>query len=371
MKRILFATKNMGLGGAEKHIVDLSNSLCEKGFTVAIFVFDTKGDMGLRIKDINPEIQIISPRRNCGKPSLVMGSYEIVKAAWKWKPDVLCGMLWNTKSMITIAGRLLGSKVVLVESNSPLHEVARKKHKSFTIFYRKSVYGLADVVIAVSRGLAQETKELYQLNEVKAIYNGIDIEKVRAKSNQNKGEVPHEYFGVGLPVLVATGGLREQKGFKYLLEAFSIVNKTTEALLILVGDGKLKEELRRMAKSLGIDQHIAMVGETEPYVYMKHGDIFVHSSVYEGFGLVLIEAMSLGMPVVSTDCNHGPGEIIENEKNGLLVPVADPAGLALAILRLINDKKLRSGLATRAEKRSRCFTQKRMVCAYEEVFLNL
>ena len=371
MKRILFVTKNMGLGGAEKHIVDLSNGLCEKGFKIAIFVFDTKGNKGFRIKDINPEIQIISPREDYGKPSLLMGSREVIKASRKWKPDVLCSMLWNTKFMTAIAGRLLGTSTVLVVSNSPVYETSRKKHKSLSVFYRKIAYSLADAVVAVSRDLAQETKELYRLNEVKAVCNGIDIEGVRAKSNQNEGEVPHEYFETGLPVLVATGGLREQKGFKYLIEAFAAVNETTEALLIIVGDGPLKEELLQTAKSLKIDHKIAMVGEKEPYLYMKCGDIFVHSSIYEGFPIVLLEATSLGRPIIATNCDHGPRELIKDGESGLLVPVADPVRLASAILRLINDEKLRSDLSAGAEKRARCFTRERMVCGYEEIFISL
>lgn len=370
MKRILFVTKNMSLGGAEKHIVDLSNGLSEKGFKIAIFVFDTKGSKGFRIKDVSPEIQIISPRRDCGKPSLLVGSCEVVKAAHKWKPDVLCSMLWNTKSMTAIAGSLMGISTVLVVSNSPVYEISTKKHKSLSVFYRKTAYNLADAVVAVSRDLAQETKELYRLNEVKAICNGIDIEWVRAKSHQSE-EVPHQYFETGLPVLVATGGLREQKGFKYLIEAFALVNETTEALLIIVGDGPLREELLWTAKSLKIDHRIDMIGEKEPYLYMRYGDIFVHSSIYEGFPIVLLEATSLGRPIIATNCDHGPRELIKDGESGLLVPVADPQKLASAMLRLINDEKLRSDLSAGAEKRSRCFTRERMVCGYEEVFLRL
>ena len=370
MKRILFVTKNLILAGAQKHIVDLANGLSGKGFKIAILVFDTKGRDGARIKDINPEIEIISPHGNYFKPFFLGGTYEAVKAIRKWRPDVLCSMLWGTKTMVAILGRLLKTKVVLVESGSPLRTLADQKHKSFTFFYRKNTYSLADVVIAVSKGSAQATKELYRLNEVKAIHNGIDIEEIRTKSKA-VGGVPHEYFYGNQPVLVATGRLSKVKGYEYLLEAFSIVNETTEVRLIIVGDGNLKDELCGMAKSLGIDQKVDIVGEREPYGYMGHADIFVLPSLYEGFSIVLLEAASLGLPIVSTECDHGPNEIIENGKSGLLVPVADSVKLASAILRLIEDKKLRSDLASEAEKRSQCFTRDRMVSSYEKVFLDL
>lgn len=371
MKRILFATNNMTLGGTEKRMVELGNGLCEKGFKIAFFIFNTKEHMGLRMKDLRPEIEIILPHRNYRKPSVIKGSYEIIKAARGWKPDVLYSALWNTKSMATIAGRLMGIKVVLGISNSPVHEIARKNHKSLNIFYRKSVYSLAHIVIAVSESLAEESEKFYGLKNVKAIHSGVDIENIKMRSETGTG-LPHEYFRSNLPVLVATGNLHEQKGHKYMLEAFSIVNKSAEARLIIVGGGALEGELRRTAKLLGIDNKVAMVGQTEPYAYMRCGDIFVHSSLYEGFPMALIEAMSLGLPIVSTDCKHGPGELIRDGKSGLLVPVADPVKLASAILRLINDKKLRSDLAAGAEKRSRCcFTRNKMVSNYEEVFLNV
>lgn len=371
MKRILFVTKNLGLGGAEKHVVDLSNGLCEKGVAVAIFVFNTKGEKAARVNDLGPEIQIISPSENIERPSLLMGTWEVLKTAWKWKPDVLCSMLWNTKSMVAIAGQLLGIKTVLVESSSPLYEVARKKHRSLAVFYRKTMYGLANTVVAVSRGVARETRELYGLNRVETVHNGIDIGHIKKRAETDSDGTPHEYFSTGFPVLVTVGGFREPKGYNYLLEAFSMVNESAEARLIMIGDGKLRGELCRTAESLGIQNKIAMVGETEPYVYLRHSDVFVLSSLWEGFPLVLLEAASLGLPIVSTNCNYGPEEIIQDGENGLLVPVADPAKMASEILRLLKNEKLRSDMGTEAEKRAERFSLDSMVCGYEEIFLNL
>lgn len=380
MKRILFITKNLTLGGgAEKHIIDLANGLCEKGHIVAILVFNLKGEKGARAEDINPRIEIISAQSNYVRPFFLRGIYEVARAISKWKPDVLCSMVWITKPITAIAGRLLRTKVVLVASNNPLLELSyalpkrwRIWPKSFALFYRKKVYSLADVVVAVSRGVEKGTKDLFQLNDVKTIHNGIDIEEVIGKSKAwDTFSRAHKYFNDACPVLVATGRLHIQKGYPYLLEAFKIVNETTEARLIIIGDGTLKDKLLLKAESLGISEKVDMVGKKVPYGYMRHGDIFVLSSLWEGFGLVLIEAMALGMPIVSTDCDYGPNEVIEDEKSGLLVPVADPQELASAILRLMKDEKLRVNLAMEAKKRSRHFSSKRMVSGYEEIFVNL
>ena len=372
MKRILFVTKNMEFGGAQKKIVDLANGLFEKGFEIAILVFDRKDKKGIRIKDLTPEIQIIAPPlyRNHPVISLRRGIHETVKAVKQWKPDIVYSNLWNTNPFAIAAGRLFGAKIVLEVSNSEAHQLEGKKHKAFAKFYRKSVFSLADAVIAVSEGVEREVRHIYKVTHIQTVYNCIDIENVIERSKAQE-EVPHEYLRGNLPVLVAVGRMHRQKGYAHLLEAFKIVNETTEARLIIVGDGNLKEELHRRAESLGIDAKIAMVGETEPYTYMRHSDIFVLSSLWEGLPLVLLEAISLGMPVVSTDCDYGPGEVIENEKSGLLVPVADPPKLASAILRLIEDEKLRADLAAEAKKRSRYFARDRMVSDYEEILKNL
>ena len=380
MKRILFINQTMTLGGGvEQHIVDLTDGLCKKGFKIAILLFNIEAENGARIKDLNPDVEIIVARgsfdRISKRPFGLRGTREAVRAVRTWNPDMLCAMSSPVKPLAAVTGRLLGIKVVLVESANPLFELSmalprrwRIWPRSFFIFYKKKVYGLASVVVAVSEGVAREHKELYRSNRVKTILNGINVEKVRASS---EGEIPHEYLRGDVPVLVSVGRFSAEKGYEHLLKALKIVNETTEARLLMVGDGRTRKDLVRAAKRLGVYGKTAMVGQTSPYRYMRHADIFVFSSLWEGCALVLLEAISLGLPIVSTDCDHGPREIIENGKSGLLVPVADPEKMAAAILTLIEDENLRLRLGAEAERRSRFFTRERMISSYEEVFLNL
>ena len=380
MKRILFINQTMTLGGGvEQHIVDLTDGLCKKGFKIAILLFNVEAENGARIKDLNPDVEIIVARGSFNKiskrPFGLRGTREAVRTARAWKPDALCAMSSPVKPLVAVVGRLLGIKIVLVESANPLFELSmalprrwRIWPRSFFIFYKKKVYGLANVVVAVSEGVSREHKKLYGSNRVKTILNGINIERIRTSS---EGEIPHEYLRGDVPVLVSVGRFSAEKGYEHLLEAFRIVNETTEARLLMVGDGRIRNDLVRAAKGLGVYDKTAMVGQTTPYRYMRHADIFVFPSLWEGCGLVLIEAISLGLPVVSTDCDHGPREIIEHGKSGLLVPVADPEKMAEAILTLIEDEGLRSRLGAAAERRSRLFTREKMISGYEEVFLNL
>ena len=99
--------------------------------------------------------------------------------------------------------------------------------------------------------------------------------------------------------------------------------------------------------------------------------IFVLSSLYEGFSLVLTEAMACGVPVISTDCPYGPSEIIDHEKNGILVPVGDVNTLANAMLRLLRDKQLRSDYALKASTTVNKFSADKICSEYEDLFNHL
>ena len=279
MKRILFVTKNLHLGGgAEKQIVEIANGLHEKGFTVAILVFETKSEKNIRMKDLNPGIEIIHAGNRRLWPFLLRAVREMMRVASVWKPDALYSRIWNTKPAAAIAGKLLGIKVVLGEAVSPQNSLPddlplrwRIWPKYFAFFYRKTIYGLADVVVGVSEGVARETKEFFRLkNKVKAIQNGLDAEKIREKSRMSD-DVPHEYFRIGCPVLVSTGRLARQKGFKYLLEAFAIVSKFVDTRLIIIGGGKMKDKLRLKAKSLGINDKVDMIGERPGLCHLLAG----------------------------------------------------------------------------------------------------
>ena len=375
MKRILFTTKSLHLGGgAEKQVVDIANGLLERGFEVGVLVFETKGAKSVRAKDLDPGVEIIPAGWQHFRPFSIRCLFETLKAASRWKPDVLCSTVWNTKPAAAVAGRLLGTKVVLVEVCSPMNELLHNPPKfllkSFVFSFRRKIYRLADAVVGVSKGVARETKEFFRLEEVRTVQNGIDIGEMLKKAAASD-EIPHRYFKDGPPVLVAVGRLNVQKGYLHLLEAFRIVNEETEARLAIVGGGKMEDDLRRATKHLGIDDKVTMVGETEPYSYMRHADIFVLPSLWEGLPLVLLEAISLGLPVVSADCDFGPNEVIENGKSGLLVPVADPVKMAEAIVTLIKDEELRANLGGEARKRARHFSSDRMAAGYEEVFMSL
>lgn len=142
-----------------------------------------------------------------------------------------------------------------------------------------------------------------------------------------------------LPTFVAMGRLEYQKGFDVLLDAFARVLRQSDARLIIFGNGSQRQTLLERAQSLGIGRKLAMPGYTAcPLEQMHRSTAFVLSSRFEGFGLVLVEALMSGTQVVATDCNYGPADVLEGGRYGYLVPTQDPAALAQTMLQCIHER---------------------------------
>lgn len=169
---------------------------------------------------------------------------------------------------------------------------------------------------------------------------------------QAKEPIDREWFKDGAPpVILGVGRLSLQKDFPTLIRAFTIVRKQLPARLMILGEGEERPQIEAMIKELGLASEVALPGfVSNPYAFMSRAAVFVLSSVYEGLPTVLIEAMAVGTPVVSTDCPSGPREILGFGKYGMLVPVRDFEALANAIVTTLSDQTDVEGLRQQAQK---------------------
>lgn len=201
------------------------------------------------------------------------------------------------------------------------------------------LYPKADGVVAVSNGVKVDIERLFRLKHghCTTIYNPVDITRVRSLAVRST-DLPA--FSNNVPYIIAIGRLEVQKNYPVLLKAFQIVRNTTTCKLLILGVGSLKSSIREEIVRLGLERDVVMPGFIKnPYPLLKHATCFVLSSNYEGFGIVLVEALALETPVVSTDCDSGPREILKGGDYGTLVPVGDVDALASGILDVLDGRR--------------------------------
>lgn len=372
--KILVTAPNLITGGAEKQLIYLIDRLVGMGFDIVLLLFELKGEY---LTEVPEKVKILTPESNWPRKFL-KGFWkikEILIAVSKEKPDILYSRLWPTKVATAFAGFLLRKQVVFSEDRTLNHLTDGNGtwRGTLDLHVKKTASQLAKTIVPVSQGIADELEQIFKLSpkKIELIYNGFDLEEMRKKASE---EVNHPWFSNRRePVIVALGRMVELKGFKYLLEALEFVNdQEIPARLLMIGKGELLEELKTQAERFGIKDKVEFLGFVEnPFAYLARCDLFVLSSLYEGLPSTLIEAMALGLPVISTRCPTGPEEIIEDERNGLLVPVADSKAMAEAIIRVLRDKDLNMRLRTEGKRRAEDFSLENMVSRFADIFTRL
>ena len=279
-------------------------------------------------------------------------------------PEVIFAILPEAYYLAVTALQICKFSVPVIAS---IRNTVSRKHSfnSFQIYKRFLRY--AQFAQTVSIGIAEEIKSLHFLPEerIHCIYNPSsrpDIADYSCLPSNNpwvdcKKELGHK-------VVLAVGRLVKQKNFKLLIDAFADVVSVEPAKLLILGEGGERERLHRQIERLQLSDHVQLLGRCKnPYSYMSRCDVFVLSSNFEGLPNVLIEALQCGCKIVSTDCRHGPNEILGDGEWGTLVPCGDRVALAAAILRSINLDANRESLM----KRAMDFTPERILPEYERL----
>ena len=256
------------------------------------------------------------------------------------------------KTIITMHNNLM--EVIFVKSTPYLHRVLTR---IITFFLNR-----ANKVVCVSRGLSKNFYSFFKLKKLpQTIYCGLSLKTGRVR------KAPQ-----GRVVILSIARLAEQKDHETLLKAFHLLQKERlNPELWLAGEGPLRKKLVGLGKKLSISKRVKFLGWVQnPTSLIKKCHIFVLSSKREGFGYVLIEAMSQGVPVISSDVPFGPSEILGGGKYGILVPPGKPESIKEAILKILdkNDYEYYSRMAL---QRSKQFSKEKMLKKYKKIIFDL
>ncbi|MEA5566435.1 glycosyltransferase [Anabaena sp. UHCC 0399] len=321
-------------GGAKRVMLNLANTLTEQNFKVDLVLSHLGGPY---LSQVSSKVRIVDLKA----PKLPLSLPKLVSYLRQNKPLNLLSALHYPCEVAIWAKYISGvSTQVIVSERNTLSQEAKYSPEitaRLTPLAARLFYPLADKVIAISKGVANDLAQITKIpaESIQVIYNPVITQEILHKAQES---VEHPWFQPGeLPVILSVGRLMQQKDFPILIRAFARVLKVRSARLVILGSGRERSHLDKLVRELGLQDHVAMLGfQKNPYAFMARASVFALSSAWEGFGNVLVEAMALGTPVVSTDCPNGPGEILNRGKYGLLVPVGDDAAMAEAIVNTLS-----------------------------------
>jgi len=370
--RVLFLTPSIGSGGAERQLVRLCNYLNKGRTDVTIAALRVGGEYEDFLEN-NVKIDYLNSR--IIKSSLLshlLGRMMLPGLILKHEPDVIHSnqsllniICIKTCESINYKGRVvLGIQNNLTAEMEGIPYLIRNKWKGAVL----NSFKMSDKVVALSRGVASDlfrhSSELE--NRTTVIYNACVDDNIRNSMQKPITDMKRPE----VPVLIACGRLVHQKDYPTLLRAVNIVKQQMPIEVWILGEGPLRKKLESYAESLEIHDNIRFLGfQKNPFKYLAAADVFVLSSVHEGFGNVIVEAMACDLPVISTNCPFGPNEIIQHEWNGILTRPGDHEGMAEWILKLFTDQTLRNKLTLNAKRELSRFNAKTVAEQYEDVFV--
>lgn len=347
-------------GGAEKVTLLLANELVARKWNVVLALSSVEGPF-LEQLDSNIRILQLSSKR------MSKNFFSIKRILERENPQIFYTSMNYVNIIGAIAHKLSRTRSLLVISeHNDFFEFIERTTFTYRLIFKygvKFTYSFAHQIVCVSAGVESSLKKCFPtISRTTVIYNPIEQYEVSPISSNSS-----DNFNI-----LSIGRLSKQKNYPLLIKAFRYLldNFHINAVLTIVGEGEERSELERLIEINDLQKNVFLVGFQNPKQFLNEADVFVLSSEREGFGNVLVEALSAGLPVISTDCPSGPSEILEYGRYGMLVSRNDHKAIANAIYEVYNipeDPNIREF----RKKRARDFSPSKITLEYLELFTNL
>ena len=362
MKTIVISSGDLTMGGLQKILVEYLKLIDKNKYRIVLLIANDYGKKNLFLEEIpkNVEIQFVRPynlvskiaelsknrkilnrlllKRYRYRSKRVFKSIFLEKLSKLGKIDLIIDFDGGLKSILD--NLKAEKKIIWIHSSIRKH---KQDNKSKISRYGEELKKY-DKIIAICKEMNEEIKELYPFlsSEIEYIYNPLDCNNIIEQGNENiekmtsyeKELIERDYF------LAVSRLDTVPKDFETLIEGYSILkNKGIKEKLYIIGEGNGRVKIEKMIEEKNLGEDVILLGEKKnPYVWMKHSKLFIHSSKYEGFGVVLLEALMMDKFIVSSNCPTGTTEILTNPKVGELFNVGDANQLAEKVLKILYDK---------------------------------
>jgi glycosyltransferase involved in cell wall biosynthesis len=352
--RVAFVLSGLGAGGAERVVSLISSAWASRGNEVSVISFD--GPDERIFHNFDPQVRLVRlsiPAEGgilAASRSAMMRALALRRSLREHRPDLIVSFLTKVNALTLVAAAGSGRPVVVSERNNPTRQ---EIHPAWNLLLAWLYRRASAVVMQTEASLSCLPKS--GRSRAMVIPNPIPAPAARRLRSPTSG------------VVVAVGRLVRQKGFDLLIEAFSRVAADHPAWTLEIwGEGPERPAIEARIEASGLAHQIKLRGlSAAPASWMTGASVFVLSSRYEGFPNALGEAMAAGLPVAAFDCSFGPGEMVRNEVDGLLVPDEDVGALTAALDRLMTDPALRARLGNAAREASARFAPEKIIAQWD------
>jgi GalNAc-alpha-(1->4)-GalNAc-alpha-(1->3)-diNAcBac-PP-undecaprenol alpha-1,4-N-acetyl-D-galactosaminyltransferase len=359
-RKIGFVIGSLSSGGAERVISTLSNTLIDK-YEIVIITFIK----ATPFYKLNNNVKVIPCKESIAPPTSIFESlklnYQLVKGVSKIikseKINVVIGFITSANIVATIAAKLNKIPSIISERNNPMIEDVPR----FWVLLRNLVYPKADKLVLQTEGVKRFYSNKVKPNKITILPNPISTDLSSLLDGKTKKE----------NIILTVGRLDKNKCHDLIINAFKNVKPKGWKLLI-AGTGPKENDLKKLIKINDLQDSIKILGKVKDiHNYYNIAGIFVFASRTEGFPNALLEAMYFGIPTISTDCNFGPSEIIDEGENGYLIPIGDQKKLEERLHTLISEEELRKKFSKNAKLSTKRFHSDAVVKNWDEAISSL
>jgi len=363
---ITLAISSLAGGGAERTAMVMAQEFMKRGHTLSLVTLYGEGSdfypvpSGMRRVSLGLEGSssgFYQPVRNN-----LRRIYALRRAIRDTHPHVTISFIDRMNVLVLLS--LLGTRIPVIVTERADPDITPCGQPWG--FLRRCLYPLAALLVSISHGVDRKFSWLAASKRA-VVHNPL------WPKTTEEGAKDSPMLSPSRKHVVALGRLSSEKGFHLLIRAFAaIADENPEWDLTIIGEGPQRQELTSLIASAGLNKRVTLQGQVQnPFALLRQAHLFVMSSLSEGFGNALIEAMACGIAAISFDCPSGPGEILRHNLDGILVPPQDSAALAAAMDRLMNNPNERHRLSTEALKSVERFRVDRIMDQWDAVFQRL
>lgn len=330
--RPLFIVSDLEVGGAQRVVVTVLRHLSRKGHKPHLAVVTQKGPLS---SDLPGEITTHELKARRVRFSFI----RVLRLCWAIRPDVVISTVGHLNILLLLLKPFMpkGTAVVIREANTPSIRLKHTRHPRLYGFCYRNFYPFSDKLVCNCRYMKEDLVSHFGAasNRISVIQNPVDVKRISSQILSETDPYPPDRIHI-----VSVGRLQYQKGFDLLLRSFKqCLGNISGVHLTIVGEGPERDRLRSMTADLGISEEVTFTGQKQPpFAYMAHADFLVCASRWEGSPNAVLESLACGTPVLAFDCPGGVSEIVEEGRNGWLVPAEDINGMTEKMSEIIAER---------------------------------